>query len=345
MSEMFFSDIKISHRAEHSFRGLHTMSQQVHMQQVQEQGKKRALIMHLIFSLLIHRPLVMQLSLKPRHMTWYMHVDVHLSLRIVTVLLSPVMWKGLTQGLTPGATDGAFSHPPCSARACMHANARTHAHTHEKHNNIAYFTFFLGGMVDHAVHQVYSAVVRTRSSYRSPGSGKWDVDRYAMRLSLPLGQVDKSEVKGSKSAVFVRKYFPRHRDAQDTAGDTDEWREGFHLSLYCELSVVTLSRVLGVLKAYSSARHLLSRTPLSLTSSTEQTEKVSDPSALSALNSAKWRTPHLCCWPELAPSVARDAWLVTVSACVCACMCARAPKQLPGVWLHKWEYYNGTAPK
>lgn len=67
------------------------------------------------------------------------------------------------------------------------------------------------------------------------------------------------------------KYFPRNRDAQDTAGDTDEWREGFHLSLYCELNVVTLSRVLGVLKAYFSVRHLLSRTPLSLTSSTEQT--------------------------------------------------------------------------
>lgn len=111
-----------------------------------------------------------------------------------------------------------------------------------------------------------------------------------MRLSPPLKQVDISEdaIKCSKTPFSLSsflcvkvKYFPRNRDARDTVGDTDELREWFHLSLYCELSVVTLSRVLGVLKAYVSVRHLLSRTPLSLTSNTEQTKNVSKPSALS----------------------------------------------------------------
>lgn len=77
----------------------------------------------------LHRPMVIQLKPvvfnRTHDMTHVCGYESLFALRIVAVLVSAVMWKGLTQGLTPCLTDGTFSYPSCSA----HTNIHTHAQT------------------------------------------------------------------------------------------------------------------------------------------------------------------------------------------------------------------------
>lgn len=63
------------------------------------------------------------------------------------LMVSSLMWKGLTDGLTPSTTDGA-------------ALPVLHTHTHTKHTSSrenlvgesAHFTFFLGGIAVEGIH-------------------------------------------------------------------------------------------------------------------------------------------------------------------------------------------------
>ena len=140
------------------------------------------------------------LSLRPVLFSWT-HDTIHAcgdaslcALRLAHILANAMMWKGLTQGLTPCATDGALSYPSCPVRTHAQTNKQTKTHTHTRNTRfLNIFTFFLGGMMIKAVHWGYPTVVTTTSNYRSPGSGKWHMDKCAMRLASPPEQVDGSE--------------------------------------------------------------------------------------------------------------------------------------------------------
>ena len=168
---------------------------------------------------------------------------------------------------------------PAHIHTIAHTNARARTHTHtdarktQEYCHFCFcFTFFLGGMVVKALHSCYPTVVTTRSNYRSPGSSKWDMRHWrACHGSSPQVGISEDAVRrgGKKTktknqtkqktkkpadlcAPFLCakvRYFPRNRRrAESTAGDADERREGFLLRVYCEWSVVTLSRVLGGIK-------------------------------------------------------------------------------------------------
>ena len=81
-----------------------------------------------------------------------------------------------------------------STHARTNKQTNKNTHTHAKNTRfLNIFTFFLGGMMIKAVHWGYPTVVTTTSNYRSPGSGKWHMDKCAMRLASPPEQVDGSE--------------------------------------------------------------------------------------------------------------------------------------------------------
>ena len=193
----------------------------------------------------------------------YMHVEMHLypALRNVSVLPSAVMWKGLTQGLTTGATDGAFSYPSCSARTHMithtNARARTHTHTHRRMTNtrILLLPFSWVAWLLKRSTRVIPRLWRPDRiiAHLAPVNETWDMDGHAIGVHLRWECPRMlSDAGGGKKTPFLRaklRYFPRNqRRAESTAGDADEWREGFLLRVYCEWSVVTLARVLGGIK-------------------------------------------------------------------------------------------------
>ena len=169
---------------------------------------------------------------------------------------------------------------PAHIHTIAHTNARarthTHTQTHEKHKNIAIFVFVLPfSWVAWLLKRSTRVIPRLWRPDRIiahlvPVNETWDIDGHAtgvhLRWEYPRMPSDAGEKKTKTKNQTKQKtkkpadlcapflcakvrYFPRNRRrAESTAGDADERREGFLLRVYCEWSVVTLSRVLGGIK-------------------------------------------------------------------------------------------------